>query len=432
MSMSLFRPTFESSPSDTPAEAGVQRTSANFHEAIMDSISSVRDSLPKQHRAHFETLRQEIIIFTEVHGIPKESLGKPDLLREVTGKLSTSDLERLANLLERFEYLLKNGEPKKEEIDLVKAIEYAKEHYHLREQYDSQVELLEEVGILKEGVILGIDGNTYPIPTLEQIAVRLFERRETLETKHNQGFTKLLLVPFGMSLDSLQETLEQFLLEYKKNNPSFNLNMDDPLCTWSVYQRADIGDSPKLVYEPQSFTEEGHGGKTKAQILEEQSEGRWTPAFAGVKGEKGLGTPGWTVHLLQPSNPNEQDIETPKGFAPIPREGRGTPQENLVPRHPLEAGKSPNEYLSILQNAQGDKDWITAFMIHISETGQPLDDVWNPTNKECISYLTGAFFRSSIAVPCMYWCRGNRQADLDRDDPRIRDGNIGLRSSVIV
>ncbi|HCB19067.1 TPA: hypothetical protein DEP34_01620, partial [Candidatus Uhrbacteria bacterium] len=108
-------------------------------------------------------------------------------------------------------------------------------------------------------------------------------------------------------------------------------------------------------------------------------------------------------------------------------------------------GKSPNEYLSILQNAQGDKDspyhgetgmtpddWITAFMIHISETGQPLDDVWNPTNKECISYLTGAFFRSSIAVPCMYWCRGNRQADLDRDDPRIRDGNIGLRSSVIV
>ncbi|HBK33688.1 TPA: hypothetical protein DDZ06_01585, partial [Candidatus Uhrbacteria bacterium] len=47
-------------------------------------------------------------------------------------------------------------------------------------------------------------------------------------------------------------------------------------------------------------------------------------------------------------------------------------------------------------------DWITAFMIHISETGQPLDDVWNPTNKECISYLTGVFFASlSVCLTCI-------------------------------
>src|SRR3989339_1855097 len=247
-------------------------SSALLGEAIMDSVSSVRDSLPEQYRAHFETLRQEIIDFTKAHGIPKAALAKPAALREATSKLSTQDLERLANLLERFEYLLKNGEPKKE--DYAEALEYAEEFYHLREQYTSQVSLLEQAGILKEGVILGIDGNTYPIPTLEQIAMRLFERRETLETKHDQGFTKLLLVPFGMSLDALRKTLKQFLLKYKKDNPTFNLDTNQPLWTWEGYQGADMGDSPDLVYEPRSFDEKDHQGKTKAQILKEQAEGR--------------------------------------------------------------------------------------------------------------------------------------------------------------
>ena len=127
----------------------------------MDSVSSVRDSLPEQYRVHFETLRQEIIDFTKTHGIPKESLTKPDLLREATCKLSTSDLERLAFLLERFEYLLKNGEPKKEELP--KHLQEIERLYNLREQYTSQVSLLEQVGILKEGAIIGIDGKKYPI-----------------------------------------------------------------------------------------------------------------------------------------------------------------------------------------------------------------------------------------------------------------------------
>src|SRR3989339_1696872 len=148
--MSLFRPTSESFPSAASAEAEVQRTSEIFGEAIMDSVSSVRDSLPEQYRAHFETLRQEIIDFTKAHEISRESLGKPDLLREATCKLSIPDLERLALLLERFEYLLKNGEPKEEKLP--EYFQEAERLYNLREQYTSQVSLLEQVGILKEGV----------------------------------------------------------------------------------------------------------------------------------------------------------------------------------------------------------------------------------------------------------------------------------------
>jgi len=443
----------ENTPSATPAEAGAQQTSEILNEAILASSSSVRDSLPEQYRKHFETLRQEIIDFAEVHDIPRASLTKPNALAEAARKLSTPELTQLALLLECFEYLLVHKEPKKEETSLAEALEHAERLYHLKEQYTSQVSLLEQVGILKDGAILGIDGNIYPIPTLEQIAARIFERRETLRTKHDQGFTKLLLVPFGMSLDTLQETLKQFLLGYKKDHPIFDLDTNEPLWTWSDYQRADIGDSPKLVYYPQSFDQEGHGGKTKMEILEEQAGRRWTlPPTAGsatggttsvgVAEGSETGTPGWTIHLLQPSDPSDSDSP---GFAPIPHKGQGTPQGNLTPRPSLEAGKTPTEYLSLLQKSQDDpyspysqesdmtpEDWIMAFMTHLQETKKPLDDAWNPTNKESISYLTGAFFHSSTDVPYAFWYRDNRQANLSGHDPRNRGGGIGVRSSVVV
>ncbi|HCB18998.1 TPA: hypothetical protein DEP34_01250, partial [Candidatus Uhrbacteria bacterium] len=235
----------------------------------------------------------------------------------------------------------------------------------------------------------------------------------------------------------------QFLLKYKKDNPTFNLDTHEPLWAWSDYQGADIGDSPNLVYYPQSFDEKDHQGKTKMEMLKEQAKGRWTPAFAGVAGGKGLGTPGWTVHLLQPSNLDEQDTETPKGFAPIPRQGQGTPQGDLIPRPPLETGQSPIEYLSIFQGAQDDgnspysqesgmtpEDWIIAFMIHLTETGKPLDNWENGI--ESVSNLTGAFFLSSDLVPRARWSRDSRRIHLFGNSLPGWVLDIGVRSSVIV
>ncbi|KKU41251.1 MAG: hypothetical protein UX57_C0005G0081 [Candidatus Uhrbacteria bacterium GW2011_GWE2_46_68] len=106
--------------------------------------------------------------------------------------------------------------------------------------------------------------------------------------------------------------------------------------------------------------------------------------------------------------------------------------------------KDSNEYLSILQKAQEDKDspyhgetgltsedWIIAFMTHLSETRQPLDNYEN--NKESISFLTGAFFLSSSAyVPCACWRRAVRRVFLDGGGPRARGEDIGLRFSVMI
>jgi len=76
------------------------------------------------------------------------------------------------------------------------------------------------------------------------------------------------------------------------------------------------------------------------------------------------------------------------------------------------------------------EDWIIAFMIHLTETGKPLDNYVSGTDS--ISYLTGTFFQSSAFVPCEYWIRDGWQAVLGRFDPRHRDGNVGVRSLVVV
>ncbi|HBK33995.1 TPA: hypothetical protein DEP34_01975 [Candidatus Uhrbacteria bacterium] len=381
----------------------------------MDSVSSARDSLPEQYRAHFETLRQEIINFTEVHGISRESLGKPDLLREVTGKLSIPYLERLALLLERFEYLLKHKEPK----EITDPLEYAEEFYHLREQYNFQVELLEQVGILKEGSILGIDSNIYPIPTLEQIAMRLFEHREKLSIKHDQGFTKLLLVPFGMSLDSLQETFKQFLLDYAKKHPDFPQNKNSLLAE-HFYVGADAGGNPRLVYNPGSFPPKYRHYQTKEQILDGQL------AFLCF-------APGWRVLLLQSPADVKKD-----GFASIPLEHLGTTRGSKILRPDVEAHKTADDYLHLLlknqdrpdspyegESGMTPEDWILAYMIHLSETGEPLDRFEKGGADKSI--LIGAYFLFKDVVPTAFGAVSPEVAQLGFLDYRSKHDFTGSR-----
>jgi hypothetical protein len=261
----------------------------------LSSVESLRSSIPEEHRKLFDSLQQDIKDYCEAHGLPVPSLTSREAFITAAQKNRTPPdvLNHIILLLKRFDYLTKHKKPMPPEQDpqYREALEYAEEHYHLKEQYASQVSLLERVGILKDGHIEAIDGMRYPVPTLEQIALRLYERRSELFPKHDQGFTKLLLVPFGMSLDTLIDTLKHFLLAYKQQHPDFELDTDEPLCARSNYTRADTSTkpdgSPALVYHPTSFDKTKHQGKTKAQILSAQSQ---NPSSF----------PGWTVHLLQP------------------------------------------------------------------------------------------------------------------------------------
>jgi len=415
-------------PSAIPAEAGIHCTSVFLSEAFMDSsFFRTRDALPEQYRETFDELRSGILAFCKEFQIPVESLSNTETFEAAlrSKNILPKRMAEVVLLFERLEYLIANKEPLEVESEALKEVEPL---YHLTEQYNNQVSLLERAGILEEGAIIGIDGNKYPIPTLEQIAQRLFEREKDLSTKRDQGFTKLLLVPFGMSLDALRETLKQFLLFYKQKYPAFDLDINKPLDTLEEwYKGADTEDPSKIVYNPHSF-DDHHQGQTKADILEAQTD------------NPGDSFPGWRVHLFQPSDP--ANLHSP-GFASIPRQGQGHTHGEELPRPSLGAGKSLIEYFSLLEEARDDptspyhsefgltpEDWVLAFMTHLEETGKPLDNYQNWA--ESTSYLIGAYFLSSALVPFAYWDRGFQQARLAGFDSSSRGTNAGLRSSVIV
>ncbi len=426
--MSLFRPTSEISATPTevvppvadPAVGGrVQCTSEILNEAMMASSYRVRDSLPEQHREHFNTLRQEIIDFAKAHGIPRESLTKPQALVEAAQKLSTPDLQQLALLLEHFEHLLVHKEPAKEPSKFFKEAERL---YGLKEQYDFQVSLLEQAGILKDGVMEGIDGEKYPIPTLEQIAQKLYEQRETLETKRDQGFTKLLLVPFGMSLHTLMATFKQFLLDYQKIHPRFGLRTEDPLWVDKRYdEQTDVGASPLLRYFPK-FLNIAEQSYTKAQVL-------------ALQKQKSSSVPGWRILLLQASEDEEEE------FAKIPRKRKGTIRGKKISRPDIETGELTGDYLALLVASQTNpsspyygesgmtpEDWIVAFMTQLSRVGRPLDSHQNGV--ESRTCLIGAHFPRSAFCPEVYFAQKEQLAGFYRREPYTKSEESGVRTVI--
>jgi len=425
----FFMSSHPDSLSHTPG-GNIDRSPSVLNEAFLASSSRARASLPEQYRTHFDELREGILAFCTEFQIPATDLKDTKTfgvsLNTHSPRIPLERIEKVLFLFEHLEYLLIHKEPLKEESQALKEIEPL---YNLTEQYTAQVNFLEQVGILKGGVIRGIDGKKYPVPTLEQIAEHLYdpERRDFFEIKREQGFTKLLLVPFGMRLHTLIFLFEDFLVDYQKTHPEFSIDGSKPFEGLSAYEEADVrGDD--MVYFPEVFDQMKHRGKTKLKILQEQ------------RASSESVTPGWRVHLFQPSNPT--DIHSP-GFAPIfgQREEKISSQE--VPRPPLKEGAPASRYLFILQEAQKNpkspyhgesgmtpEDWILAFMRHLQETGEPLDK--SKDYAKSVSFLIGAFLNVSACVPCAYWNGGLGRAALDRTFSILMDPRAGVRTSVII
>ena len=77
--------------------------------------------------------------------------------------------------------------------------------YNQRHETLSNIGLLEKLSTGQEGIV-GIDGKEYPMPTIEEIKARIVEKEAMLETKIEQGFTKLILVPFAAKLSNLTKS----------------------------------------------------------------------------------------------------------------------------------------------------------------------------------------------------------------------------------
>ena len=299
---------------------------------------------------------------------------------------------------------------------------------HLKEQYASQRTILESAGILEtlpsgEEGVRGMDGKPYPLPAYHEVMARLRERKDVIKEKKEQGFGKLLLVPFGMQLDDLSRKYADLLRKHhaagklmatkeKPTDPDEPLSLDTttPLWRWSEYDGADV--QGKLVYEPTAFDRATHGGKTKAEMLAED------PRTSAPSPRSSASA--WRILLLEES-PN------------IPRATKG---KDIGGRTQLEANQTPNDYLAEIgtgtyANESGltPEDWLAYAITHLEETNEVIDD-WQ--GRGSIAYLTGAYFPASGYVPRADWNRGSGQAYLSGDVPANRYGGVGARSAVSV
>ncbi len=296
--------------------------------------------------------------------------------------------------------------------------------FDFKRQYEAQTTLLQKTGLVETGQVLfltGVDGNLYVLPSYETIVQQMEAKRELLETKADQGFRKLLLVPFGMHLGTMITALESYLIDYKQTHMSFGLDPNQPVLVWDGYDKADVDGT--LLYDPISF-DASHAGVTKADILLSQKNNKNTAA-------------GWRVLLLQAGQGG-------KGFRGIPRSGKGRTVGKRVPRADIEAGKTAREYLSEqgrhasnpvsayhAEFGMTPEEWIVLFMSHLEETGSPLDDLLR--GSDSIAYLTGSYMSVLDSVPFAVWIRDDQQVLLlKRDLNNLADGGSGVRTAVRV
>lgn len=254
----------------------------------------------------------------------------------------------------------------------------------LQAQYESQITLLKQVDILKQApqspsahsdfeptfYVEAIDKTPCPLPSLEAIRSHMFEKRAFLRVKMEQGFTKLLLVPFGAPLGAMTNALCEYLLAQKtKSDGVFKFDEVDTFeLSLSNFHHTD-DQTGKIVYEPVEFGA-NHQGKTKKALLDEQREtAEWDR--------------GWRIILVQART-------SEKGIASIPDESIKIKRGKEHKRMDIVSGKLLPEYLEkchIPEEAndspyRGERgatleDWIITCMTHLEETGEYLDDISN-------------------------------------------------------
>ena len=281
-------------------------------------------------------------------------------------------------------------------------------------QYNARYESLNKSNIIEKlsnnaKGITGIDGKEYPVPTIDQVKAKITENEAKLMPKIEQGFTKILLVPFAMPLNDLMKKYEETILKHHKqgtlratNGDTLELNENMPLYHWDGYNNADK--EGNIVYYPKQFNQNNHQGQTKQELLDSD-----------------MLINGWRIMLIE-------------DLPDLPAEGQG---EEINGRKQLEANRAPIDYLQtmqadpIYQNEQGltPEDYIAYAISQLEEKDQVIDD-WQGNGKSC--WMAGAYFPASGLVPYGRWFRYFRQAYLYGSDPGLRYSNFAVRSGVNV
>ncbi len=262
----------------------------------------------------------------------------------------------------------------------------------LERQYVSQIKSLEEIRFLdtKNGDLgfTAITGYYLKIPNIEDIKNH-FLSIPNIQEKVRSGFTRLLIVPFGRSLDTLRQKTKSLIMKHertgrllKEGGGATIVQVNDPMNVWDRYDSADI--SGGLVYYPELFDKNKHNGKTKAELLSHLTA---TDPFLG-----------YHVLLIQ------EDTKIPS------KRNENSPGE----MHQLKVGETPDDYLALLNNdpeyanerGLTPEDWPTLFATNLDQTDTVINDVRSGVDH--LSLLLGSFLPDYKTVLRAGWdsCEG--------------------------
>lgn len=262
--------------------------------------------------------------------------------------------------------------------------------------------------------IIGINGREYPFPTDAVIKEHVRRKKKLLQQKWDQGFTKLLVVPFAYSLDGYIEKYgaalvrhfnegKLFATRFRSTDPAEALKLDTvrPVWVWGDYKEADKKGT--LIYLHREYGTE-HRGVDKDTYLS---------LFSGSDHA------GWQLLFLEdlPNIPGKYTVKTQGG------------------RTQLASGASATEYMSALaskQEYEGEsgmtpEDWITYALTHLEDDNEVIDDYMGTGR---IAYQLGAYFPESNGVPCMYWGRSHKRANFSKDVTSSPHKYLGARTVV--
>ena len=271
----------------------------------------------------------------------------------------------------------------------------------LPQQFEREIGMLERAGLIENGGIIGIDGKFYAVPTLDDVLRRANEKREILQEKFKQGFTRLQIIPFALPLSKFHAAAERAVKEHHANKKLFapkksptdpdeqlQLDTNEPVWRWNDLKGADTNQN--LKYYPDKFDPEQHGGKTKQVVI--------TSGLHGI-------TNGFQFQLV------EDDVNIPRAGANITIGGRTR----------IEAGKTGHEYLANIGTGQYAHEsgrtyeaWYTRLLSQLNEKDEVIDD-WQGNGSA--SLLTGNYMPASGGVGVAYWNRGNRRAEVGWRSP---------------
>jgi hypothetical protein len=297
----------------------------------------------------------------------------------------------------------------------------------LKEQYLAQVKVLYRSGLLEnllptpdhpkpELGIIGINGQEYALPSYEDVVSRLQdpEKRAFFEKKAEQGFTKLLMVPFGLPLNTIIERYRAILLKTHKESgikatdgSTLDLDEDDPLYVLDELKQSDNPNTPKnkqMEYYVKTYdgtTKEQRGGQYKSEILKDNPDNAW-------------------------------QILLVEDLPDLPAPGQG---QTIKGRKQIEANESPQDYLKALKTNpqyQGEQGLtseanLILWLTHLQENQTAIDD-WQGQGEA--NLLTGQYL--SGYVPYFIWCRDVRRPFLNWSDLDYSVSYYGFRSAVSV